>query len=669
MTIKQIKTVGVVGAGTMGSAIAQKFAQEGFDVVLNDREQSYVDRGISGIRSTLEQAVEKKIFKPEVVHYVISRIKGTSNPGDLGQCDLIIEAVYEDFNVKCDLFRKLDQLVPADTILATNTSSFSVSELAKSVSHPERFVGLHYFYHAAKNRLVEIVPGKETSHETFLAVKLFCSKSSKDPIVTRDTYGFAVNRFFVPWLNESVRLLESGSSTIAEIDAVCIKTLGIGMGPFALMNATGIPITLHTQNTLKAFGPSYSVANLLEAQVASGRLWDTSGTDNIEVSPEREKLINERLLGSIFFVCTQIINEEVCTPVDLNRGARIGLKWKRGPVELMNRYGLNEVQRLVNNYRKLYGENDPGALEADSIRMNFVTMDVIGEKAIINISKPEDLNVLNAEIIDQLEEKFALAESLPSVKVILLTGSGKAFVAGADVKFFVNNIRDNHISNIVDFTARTHRLFNRIDESPKRIVAVLNGMALGGGMELALCCDQIMAFPDIRIAFPETGIGIYPGLGGTQRTMRKVGKGLAKYLVLTGKAVSSQDAFEMELIDNIIDADGLFSLCYGEMNVPEPEVRTRPDKWTAIEKLFGQNHYKTIMNGTYHNGGIDSSEVSALAGTLNSKAPVALDVAEELMEKASGTQSELDYLEKVFSTRDALLGLTTLGRNAVYSGG
>ena len=158
--MKIIKTVGIVGAGTMGAAIAQKFAQENFRVILADRNDDFVRNGIGKITKMLADGKERKVFSDEEVKTSLSNITGTSNLEDLKKCDLIVEAIFEDFNAKKELFKQLDGIVLPGTILATNTSSFSVTELAESVSHPERFIGLHYFYHAAKNRLVEIIPGE-----------------------------------------------------------------------------------------------------------------------------------------------------------------------------------------------------------------------------------------------------------------------------------------------------------------------------------------------------------------------------------------------------------------------------------------------------------------------------------------------------------------------------
>jgi len=666
--MKKIKTVGVVGAGTMGSAIAQKFAQEGFTVYLNDREQKFVERGMTGIRTILEQGIERKLFTREKVESILKNIKGTSDQNDLRSCDLIVEAIFEDLKVKSDLFKALDKIVPADTILATNTSSFSVTELASGISHPERFVGLHYFYHAAKNRLVEIIRGEKTSDETYKAMQVFSVQSGKDAITTKDTNGFAVNRFFVPWLNESCKLLEEGIASIAEIDKVCMKTFGIGMGPFALMNATGVPIALHSQKTLEHFGPSYKVAAFLEKQVASGKNWDTAGTDTVEVSVEKEKAINDRMLGCTLFVCSQLLDEKVCTAVDLNRGAKIGLRWRFGPIDLMNKYGESEVKRMVNAYSTLYKEKMPAGISKENWKMEFVSLQVNGPIATITMSRPEDLNALNEEVMYQLDTKFKEAENTMGVKTIIITGSGKAFVAGADIKFFVRNIKSNAIENIVTFTKYGQEVLERIDRSPKKVVAVLNGLALGGGMELALCADVLLAVDKTKIAFPETGIGIYPGLGGTQRTALRIGKGLAKYLVLTGQMLNASQAKEIGLIDQIIQADEIFEIISGEKMTPERTEQNLSEKWKAIADLYGKNNYREIISGSYTNGGLEKEEVEKFAKTMKYKAPIAMQFADELIEEAKGPSSELDRLTAIFSTKDALLGLSSIGQKVEYKG-
>lgn len=666
--MKKIQIVGVIGAGTMGAAIAQKLAQEGFSVFLNDREQKYIDKGLSGIREILEQGIARRIFTQEKVEIILNNIKGTTDQTDLKECDLIIEAIFEDFNVKTDLFKKLDSIVTSDTILATNTSSFSVTELAESVSHPERFIGLHYFYHAAKNRLVEIIPGAKTSKETYDAARSFSVQSGKDAITTKDTYGFAVNRFFVPWLNESCKILEEGIASISEIDTICMKTFSIGMGPFALMNATGVPIALHAQRTLEDFGPSYTVSERLEEQVKSGANWDLSEMDAVSISPEKEKAVNDRILGCTYFVCSQILEEEVCTAVDLNRGAKIGLRWRKGPIDLMKRTGEMEVKRLVSDYAAIYNEDIPKGIVTNYWKMEYVTLSYSQNRAIITMSRPENMNALNEEVMAQLDVKFTEAESKSNIDTIIITGTGKAFVAGADITFFVKNMRSGTLENIVTFTQYGQSVFDKIDRSTKKVVAILNGLTLGGGMELALCADILLAVPKTKISFPETGIGIYPGLGGTQRTATKIGKGLAKYLVLTGQMLDAKQAYEIGLVDDVISLSEAFDILSGEKEIPNRSNIRLSEKWNAIDSLFSNNSYRSIIRGNESDVTIDAESLTKLSKTMSFKAPIAMDIAEKLIEKGEGQASELEQLTEIFSTKDAMLGLTSIGKKVQYSG-
>lgn len=665
--MKIIKTVGVVGAGTMGSALAQKFAQEGFRVILADREMKFVERGLNGIKSMLNEGIEKKVFSAEQVNEFISNLTSTDNLHELKVCDIIIEAIFEDFNAKSSLFKTLSEIVSYDTILATNTSSFSVTELSASVTNPERFIGLHYFYHAAKNRLVEVIPGTKTSEETTKAAYRFSILSGKDPIYTKDVYGFAINRFFVPWLNESAKLLGEGVATTEVIDAVCVKTFGIGMGPFALMNATGVPIAMHAQRTLQLFGTSYKVASSLEQQVRKNENWTIGDVSKTTINPDTEKQIAERMMGCVFFVCSQILNETICSAIDLNKGSKIGLKWKKGPIELMKQSGEAETKRLIESYCKTYNEKQP-AVSSSLWNMDFVTLEKSGDRAIITMNRPEELNALNEEVMKQLDEKFTKAENDVTVKTIFITGSGKAFVAGADIKFFVKNIRNKSLNNIVDFTSYGQHVFEKIDKSEKKVVAVLNGMALGGGVELALCADVIVAVPKATIAFPETGIGIYPGLGGTQRTAKRTGKNLAKYLILTGKMLRAKEANEIGLIDRIISQEEMFGLLSGDVPVPAVEKISLNENWKTIEIFFNTNSVDKFLLKQCNNTVLSEEEADKLCQTINKKAPVALRIADRLIEEQKGNDSELKELVTVFSTSDALLGLSSIGKKVEFTG-
>lgn len=651
----------------MGSALAQKFAMEGFNVILLDTQQDFVVKGIQRIKDTLNEGVEKKIFTPEKAEKVLSAIHGTTDINELTNTELVIEAIFENFDAKAELFRKLDSALSKDIIFATNTSSFSVSELAKNVSHPERFIGVHYFYHAAKNRLVEIIPGEKTSGDTFKSMEIFSVQSGKDAITCIDAYGFVVNRFFVPWLNESVRLLEEGIASIGEIDAVCMKTLSIGMGPFALMNATGVPVAFHAEKTLEHYGKLYEVSNSLMVQAEKKEDWMINQTDEAAISSDVRRVINDRLLGTIFFVCSQLLDEKVCTPVEINRGARIGLAWRKGPIDLMKKAGEAEVRRLIKEITARYGEKIPPSVGGEFWNMELVTLTKKDNNAVITINRPEDMNALNETVVNQLENRFRDAESDPQIKTIFITGSGKAFVAGADIKFFINNIKSNSIDKIVKFTQYCQDVYNTIDNSGKKVVAVLNGLTLGGGLELALCADVILSLPNAVLAYPETGIGIYPGLGGTQRTQNKIGKALTKYLVFTGDMLNAYNAQKIGLIDKIISVNEMFALFEGTERLPDiTKEAVTDEKYLSIQNFF--SHY-VFGESTYETGDDSNAKLyEKLNGRIKHKAPLAVKTAEKLINEGKGPSSELENLSYIFSTEDALLGLSSVGKKVEYKG-
>jgi enoyl-CoA hydratase/3-hydroxyacyl-CoA dehydrogenase len=662
--MKIIRTVGVAGAGTMGSALAQKFAQEGFKVLLLDTNIEFVKKGIARISDTLYEGVERKMFSPQRVEEILGSIKGTIDIRDMSVCDLVIEAIFENFDAKSELFKKLDFVLPHDTIIATNTSSFSVTALAENVSNPERFIGVHYFYHAAKNRLVEIIPGAKTSNETFRSMEVFSVQSGKDAITCKDAYGFVVNRYFVPWLNEAVHIFEEGVASAGVIDAVCMKTFSIGMGPFALMNATGVPVAYHAEKTLEHYGNLYKAAEALRMQTEKRENWIIDEVDAAGISEEKRRIISDRMLGVIFFVCSQLLDEKVCGALEINRGARIGLRWRKGPIDLMKKYGVEHVNMLIRDIAAKYNEQLPQSISPEFWKMELVTLSKSGSSALITIARPEDMNALNEQVVSQLEKKFDEAQSDDAVKTIYITGSGKAFVAGADIKFFVDNIKARTIDKIISFTKYCQSVLNKIDNSPKRVIAVLNGLTLGGGLELALSADEILALPNAVLAFPETGIGIYPGLGGTQRTQKKIGKPFTKYMIFTGDMLKAKDAFEIGLVDSIIDVNQMFEY-FGAEKEPEP-VKSRvvtDAKLRAVKEFFQKLDPCSLPEA----GGGDKL-YERLISKVKQKAPLALRTAAKLIDEEKGCESELDHLEFIFSSEDALLGLTSIGKKVDYKG-
>ncbi|HXD73852.1 MAG TPA: 3-hydroxyacyl-CoA dehydrogenase NAD-binding domain-containing protein [Vicinamibacterales bacterium] len=632
----------VVGAGNMGSGIAQKMATEGFDVVLVDVDDEKVARGVGIIDRTLKEAVERGIMRPDRVAAIRDRIHGTSTFGELADAELVVEAVFEDRALKRDVFTRLESVCRPDTILATNTSSYLVSDIASAVKTPGRVLGLHYFFHPAKNRLVEVVAGKTTAKDVFRRAWALQEQLGKIPIASADASGFIVNRFFVVWLMEAIRMLEERVASAITIDEIAKKTFGVGMGPFELMNVSGVPIALHASTTIgDAYGAMYGPPPMLKQQVESGRMWPLGGT----VDPTADRVVSERLMSGVFTAAKALVDEGVGTIEDVDIGARVGLRWRLGPFEMMNRRGGSHPIRLVKT----------------SIENRVAT---------ITVNRPDAMNALNEAVAAQLTQAFHGAERDPGVTGIVIAGSGRSFVAGADIRFFIRNIERNDIAQTEAFTERLQTLFVEIQNCRKPVVARVHGLALGGGVELALACDYIVATPNATLGFPETGIGIYPGLGGTQRTTRRIGTGLAKWLVLTGDVIGAADALSIGLIDAVAPREELDAAIATLAAGGPSKERKPPAPPAAFQKLaafFDGNGVETIRAGRADTGGDERLDraMTAVAG----KAPIALTLAASLIDDGArvsledGLRMELSHVREIFATKDALTGLLSIGKS------
>lgn len=238
-----IKTIGILGAGTMGNGIAQVAAQAGYDVVMRDVDDKFVERGLKNIDKFLAKSVEKGKITAEDKDAVMGKIKGTTKMGDLKDADFVVEVVFEDMDLKKKMFKELDELTRKDVILATNTSSMSITEIANSTARPDKVVGMHFFNPVPLMRLVEVIRGYYTSDET-IAVSLDLARMmKKEPIeVKKDIPCFVVNRLMIPHFIEAMWLLQEGIASAEDIDKAAKLGLNYPMGPFELMDLTGIDI-------------------------------------------------------------------------------------------------------------------------------------------------------------------------------------------------------------------------------------------------------------------------------------------------------------------------------------------------------------------------------------------------------------------------------------------
>lgn len=300
----------------------------------------------------------------------------------------------------------------------------------------------------------------------------------------------------------------------------------------------------------------------------------------------------------------------------------------------------------------------------------LVTLDIKNSVAHITINRPEAMNALNQDVITQLDKQFTDAEKNDSVKGIVIRGAGKTFIAGADIKFFINNIKNNTINNIISFTRKGHELFLRIENSNKVTIALLHGLSLGGGSELALSAQAIVATPAGSMGFPETGIGIYPGLGGMIRLAHHVGPELTKYYVFTGKSIKAEEAYELGIITRLVPSEEMDYAIKEIIAAGKPDKykkRKIPSKYNPfIEMCSGRNIDKMLARSEPE--GVEKELAAKTQKAMSIRAPLAIRFANELIDKQitvpipDAIELELGRLNDIFSTEDALAGLTTLGK-------
>lgn len=275
----EIRTILVIGAGQMGSGIAQVAAQSGFEVLLNDVSSQLIDRGLKGIEKNLARSVEKAKITPEMKDAAMSRVKPAVDLESGAVADLVIEAIVENLAAKKDLFVKMDGLCGQSTVLASNTSSISVTELAASTKRPDRCIGLHFFNPVPVMKLVEVIRGLGTSDSTFEAAKAVAVKMDKTPVAVNDSPGFCGNRMLLPMINEAFYCLMEGVASPEDIDTVMKLGMNHPIGPLALADLIGLDTCLSIMEVLHAgFGDSkYRPCPLLRKYVKAGYLGRKTG--------------------------------------------------------------------------------------------------------------------------------------------------------------------------------------------------------------------------------------------------------------------------------------------------------------------------------------------------------------------------------------------------------
>jgi enoyl-CoA hydratase/3-hydroxyacyl-CoA dehydrogenase len=544
--------IAVIGAGTIGPDIAYylKSALPGIKLYLVDVVEEPLKNAEKRLSGYAKKAVDKKKMKEDKAKAVLENIIYTMDYDQIKNCDLVIEAATESIPLKQKIFDSVEKTVSENTIITSNTSSIPADRIFSKMKNPERTTITHFFAPAWRSLPVEVITWQGASQDTVDYLCWFFASTGKAPIMTGNAICFMLDRIFDNWCNEAVFLLESASAS--QVDKVVEEF--VFAGPFFVLNmANGNPIIIETNTLQMEEGPHYRPAPAL----SSVDRWLTHRPGaKIEVPGDIKDTIRDRMLGIFFSQSFDIIDRGIGTKEDLNFGCQIALGFRKGPLDVMQDLGEAEVNRVM----KKFQEERPGfpqAKESFSFYQDFkrhVLVDEMDGVIIITIRRPQAMNALSDDITNEILAVLKENMDNPSVKGFVITGYGNAaFSAGADIGKFPKMLGDSDASVQYAKDCAGVQLF--MDQMDKPIVAAINGMALGGGLEVAIRCHSLIATKNALLQFPEITLGILPGIGGCIVPYRKWPDGAALFneMICFGRPIKAKDAAEIGMVTRIVD--------------------------------------------------------------------------------------------------------------------
>lgn len=338
-----MNNIGIVGAGTMGAGIMIGVVISGRQVTLVDHSQAALDRAVARLQGFLKRQVQKGRISAHAQPGILARLRVATDMAALSECSLVIEAVFEELALKRNIFDAIELEVSAETILASNTSCLRLADIAAALRHPGRFCGMHYFSPAEINPVVELVTGPLTSAKVLSSAQAFLRETGKEVITCQDQYGFALNRFFCPYTNEAVHVLDEGLASVGQIDEVAKATFDLTHGPFAVMNIIGTATNLNAVRNLAALGPFYSAAKGLVTQGSANNPWVIEPKPQ-QLDNESIRLIKDRLKLSVLLPVIEELAEGTADLEAIDRGASLAFRFGKTPGKLISETDLETLQ-------------------------------------------------------------------------------------------------------------------------------------------------------------------------------------------------------------------------------------------------------------------------------------------------------------------------------------
>ncbi|QFU81326.1 3-hydroxyacyl-CoA dehydrogenase/enoyl-CoA hydratase family protein [Natronorubrum aibiense] len=578
MSLENIDHIAVLGAGNMGHGIAEVTAMAGYDVSMRDIKPEFVEDGYDAIAWSLEK-LEEKDRLDESADEILSRIETTTDlEAAVANADLVIEAAPENLELKHDIFSDLERYTDEETLLATNTSSLPISDIADVVDTPERVLGLHFFNPPVKMDLVEVIYGERTSDDAAEAGSEWVESIDKTPIyVRKDVRGFVVNTIVGPFIGEPAWMVSDGEATIRQADAAMVHQRGYPMGPFELGDLTGIDVGYHVR---KEAGDA--IPPIMEEKVEAEALGQKTGTGYYEYENgdgadyergDGEGFDTLRVEARMINRAAYLVGEDVATPEAVDTGVQLGLGFPEGICRRADKIGLERVLEKLETLHESTGDDrfephpyledlveagntgeDAGAgfyeYDSDDGELDsYHHLNVALEDGVLQVEldRPSRMNALSSDLLEEIDDLFSTVDT-DDVRCATIEGAGdRAFSAGADIGGFAGA----EPTDLMDVTPA----FETVNDFPRPVVAKIDGFCLGGGLELALACDLRLATERSTFGAPEITLGLIPGGGGTQRLLRLLGETRAKELVFRGNHIDADRAEDWGLINRSVDRD------------------------------------------------------------------------------------------------------------------
>jgi enoyl-CoA hydratase/3-hydroxyacyl-CoA dehydrogenase len=588
----------VLGGGTMGGEIAQVIANADIPVVVKDVEQKFVDHALEKSREVTKSQLDKLVSKEKLTQEqadarldeVMGLITGTTTYDEFGDVDFVIEAVPERMEIKKSVYRELDEVTPGHAILASNTSSLSITEMGRETLRPGKVVGFHFFFPASVMPLVEIISGEDTSRDTITTAFNFAQAIRKQPITCKEVPGFVVNRILNSGVGEVWREQEEKGLSIKKIDEGIAGANVTPMGPFFLIDMLGLDTVLHVAEYLnESYGDRFYVHKGMQKLVADGKLGAKSGGEGFykdgepnidgDADPDAEELADLLMLKSFVEAC-KVLEEGICTvrEIDLGMMAGAGLDPRRGlfpPFWKADLEGLDTILEKLERYEESHGERfaPPRTLKRlvaqgrvglksgqgfysypQTDAEGTVKLEKRGDVAIAWLANPP-MNAISPQVIGDLKKVWDEVKADDETRAMVIYSSlPVVFSAGADIKAFTGMDE----AGGAELINTGHALLRELGQNRVSTVAAVNAIAYGGGCELAMACDFRVAAESAIFGQPEINLGIIPGFGGTQRLPRLVGPSKALEMNLTGDAVLAPEARFHGLADDLVPDEELF---------------------------------------------------------------------------------------------------------------